>query len=250
MGRRRVLSVVSSVAGIAGIVAACTESYGTATDDAGLGDAASAGDTTSDVAPSDGASEPDASTDAPADADATGDGGSDADCGNVPQPKTSIGPFCFQVDAGNNTAANKNCSSANHEICCNSGQLPPGDGGFANSSCLVVAVSSPGYVTGKCTYNGATSGQEIHCTEAAHCPGKTEVCCAIGTDAGPPNANQDNDYPGCPAYFTSGKFVGGTRCRTSCAVGELQLCTATSECTGGTCMPLTIGGRLTGICRP
>jgi hypothetical protein len=104
-----------------------------------------------------------------------------------------------------------------------------------------------GYEVGSCS---AGAQQEWHCTEGSQCPGGGEICCAIKSEAGSPQANQDNDFPGCPVYFTSGRFVGGTRCReTQCESGELQLCSSDAECKAGTCHSVTISGRYTGVCK-
>ena len=176
-----------------------------------------------------------------------GDGGG-ADCGSIPKPKSSDGVFCFgaNADAGADASPNATCKSADNEICCSGNPIP--DAGFYASSCEVAAEDPPGYGVGSCT---AGEQQEWHCLESSHCPGSGEFCCAIASEAGSPQAQQDKDFPGCEVYFTSGRFVGGTRCKdgNACAAGELQLCSSDSDCKAGTCKPITISGRYTGVCK-
>lgn len=177
-----------------------------------------------------------------------GDGG--ADCANIPKPKSSDGPYCFSVaDASpDGAAASKRCSG-NNEICCSGGRKP-NDAGFENSQCVAAteADPGPGYEEGSCT-GFTTAVKEFHCMEGAHCPGATEVCCVTASDAGSPKPGQDNDFPGCPAYFQSGRFTNGTRCRDACQAGELQMCASDGECKAGKCVPLTLEGRYGGYCR-
>lgn len=170
-----------------------------------------------------------------------------ADCGSVPKPKSSDGVFCFgaNADAGADASPNKTCKSADNEICCSGNPI---DGGkFETSECVAATEDqNTGYEVGSCN---ATTQQEWHCLESSHCPGTGEVCCAIKSDAGSPQAQQDKDFPGCDVFFTSGRFVGGTRCQDTCAAGELQLCSSDSDCKAGTCKPITISGRYTGVCK-
>lgn len=185
----------------------------------------------------------------------SGDDGSPGDagpdCANIPVPKSSTGPYCFSVlDASaDGGTASKNCAAADNEICCSGGRLP-NDGGFEPSKCVEATVSGGGgYNTGACT-GFTTAVQEWHCMEAAHCPGQGEVCCAIASDAGTPKPGQDNDFPGCPVYFQSGRFTDGTRCeKTECKAGELTLCVTDADCKAGKCVPFTIAGRYGGYCR-
>lgn len=182
-----------------------------------------------------------------------GDAG--ADCANIPEVRDSVGPYCFSVkDAGGDGATfGKNCNAAMNEICCSGGPLGP-DAGFEPSQCVVATEDTVGYEEGACT-GFTTAVQEWHCTEAAHCPGNAsggtdEICCATITDAGGPNPPLPNkDFPGCDVWFTS--RTKGTRCRTgnACQAGEAQLCSSDAECKSGTCQPIAISGRYTGICK-
>lgn len=180
-----------------------------------------------------------------------GDGG--ADCADIPTPKSSDGPFCFSVrDASPDGAtAGKNCETG--KICCSGGRLP-NDAGFEPSQCVTAAeAANAGYEEGACATeanpNFTTEVKEWHCMEGDHCPGTGEVCCAAASDAGTPKPGQDNDFPGCPVYFQSGRFTSGTRCRDNCAAGEIQMCASDAECKAGKCVPLTIEGRYGGYCR-
>lgn len=177
------------------------------------------------------------------------------DCANIPKPKSSDGPFCFSVlDASPDGAtASTNCPADQNKICCSGGRLP-NDGGFEPSQCVAATTSSTaGYEEGACGTEAnpafTTDVKEWHCMEGAHCPGNGEVCCAAGSDAGTPKPGQDNDFPGCPVYFQSGRFTSGTRCRDACQAGEIQMCSSDAECKAGKCVPLTIEGRYGGYCR-
>ena len=180
-----------------------------------------------------------------------GDGGG-ADCANIPTPRSSEGPFCFgaaQVEAGVDASPNKTCNSAADEICCSGN--PIADAGFEPSSCKQATTGAVGYDEGTCT---AGKAQEWHCTEGSHCPGSGEICCAMKSEAGAPQTQPNNDFPGCEVYFTSGRFVGGTRCReTQCESGELQLCSSDAECSNlganAKCRSVTISGRFAGVCK-
>lgn len=177
-----------------------------------------------------------------------GDGGG-PDCSSVPKPKSSDGVFCFgaNTDAGADASPNLTCTSANNEVCCSGNPI---DGGtFEQSECVAaVEDQNTGYEVGSCN---AGTQQEWHCLESSHCPGSGEFCCAIASEAGSPQAQADKDFPGCDVFFTSGRFVGGTRCRegSACEAGELQLCSSDSDCKAGTCKPITISGRYTGVCK-
>lgn len=177
-----------------------------------------------------------------------GDAG--ADCANAPTPQSSDGVFCFgaNVDSGTD-ASSKTCNSANNEICCSGN--PIDGGGFESSECIAATEDTTGYVVGSCN---AGTQQEWHCTESSHCPGSGEVCCVMRSDAGAPLAQQDDDFPGCKVYFTSGRFIGGTRCRADdCEAQELQLCSKDSDCAnisaGAKCYSTTVSGRYTGVCK-
>jgi hypothetical protein len=184
--------------------------------------------------------------------DPGGEGG--ADCGNIPKPKSSDGPFCFSVlDASPDGAAmGVNCPAADNKICCSGGRLP-NDAGFENSQCVTAAEGTEGYDEGACGTEAdpafTSEVKEWHCMEAAHCPGTGEICVATVSEAGAPKPGQDNDFPGCPVYFQSGRFTNGTRCKDSLGAGELQMCASDSECKAGKCVPLTIEGRYGGYCR-
>jgi hypothetical protein len=178
------------------------------------------------------------------------DDGGGADCGNIPTPKSSQGVYCqgANVDAGADASPHKTCNSANNEICC--GGTPIDSGVFNPSSCEVATEDTPGYQVGTCN---ASTQLEWHCTEPSHCPGAA-VCCVMRSDAGAPLAQQDDDYPGCPVYFTSGRFVGGTRCRVDdCEAQELQLCSQDSDCANisanAKCHSITVSGKYTGVCK-
>lgn len=177
------------------------------------------------------------------------DGG--ADCANVPETKSSVGPYCFSVaDAGpDGSSKSKNCNSAADEICCSGGSLGS-DAGFEPSTCKAPGTNaSGGYNEGTCGFANP-GGQEWHCTEKSHCPGQDELCCLIGSDAGSPKPGNNFDFPGCQAYFQSTTFTNGSRCRkTSCQAGEQTLCASDADCKSGKCVPLKVAGRFTGYCR-
>jgi hypothetical protein len=183
-----------------------------------------------------------------------GDGGTGADCANIPKPKSSDGPFCFSVlDASpDGGTMGVNCPAADNKICCSGGRLP-NDAGFENSQCVTAAEGTEGYDEGACGTEAdpafTSEVKEWHCMEAAHCPGTGEICVATVSEAGAPKPGQDNDFPGCPVYFQSGRFTNGTRCKDSLGAGELQMCASDSECKAGKCVPVTIEGRYGGYCR-
>ncbi len=176
----------------------------------------------------------------PPDEDSGGSEDAGADCANAPKVSGKDhppGPFCF-------SAADGGCNSAQNEICCSDAKY--GDGGFAPPVCAANCNNAfQGTVDG---------GLEWHCTEASHCAaagGQNERCCVTKGFIGTPNTQQNNDYPGCRAYFNSGNpaFVGGTRCRANeCQAGELTLCASDAECKAGKCYPMKIANRFTGVC--
>jgi hypothetical protein len=176
-----------------------------------------------------------------------------ADCANVPNVKSSTGPFCFGVlDASpDGSTKNANCNAANKEVCC--GDSKYADAAFAPSTCEVATVNAGGGYNEACNgkFIGATPGLEWQCTEKAHCPGTDEYCCLTGSDAGFPKPGENFDHKGCEnAKFQSAKFIGGTRCRkTACQQGEQTLCASDADCKAGTCTFIEVGGRYTGYCR-
>jgi hypothetical protein len=180
------------------------------------------------------------------------DGGNGADCANVPTVKSSVGPYCFSVvdGGGNGTTKSVNCNAENNEICCSDGRQA--DGGFALSECKVATTSGGGgYTEGACapTFEG-DGGKEYHCMEKDHCPGSDEACCAIPREVTKLNPGKNDDFPGCQAFYQSGRYVEGTRCKKNgCAPGDLTLCSKDSDCPSGTCVPLTLEGRYGGYCR-
>jgi hypothetical protein len=178
-------------------------------------------------------------------------GDSGADCANIPTPKSGDGPYCFSVlDASaDGGTAPKACDNSKNEVCC-SGQ-PLGDAGFEPSTCEVADAGAGGFSHTCSGYAWQTAPRRYDCAEKAHCAGAGGgYCCAIAADAGVsllPGSNKD--FPGCPVYYQSPKFVGGSRCETECAAGELTLCAKDADCKAGKCVPITIDGRYTGYCR-
>lgn len=223
------------------IAAACTTDNGTATNVPTVNDS---GRDTGNGSSSGGSSG--GSSGSPSDAG--------ADCANIPKPKSSDGPFCFGAgagagDSGADASPNKNCDSTASEICCSGGRLP-NDAGFAPSECRVAADDGVGYDQSENTCDGITPVKRYECMERAHCPGgNAAVCCVTVSEAGAPKPGQDNDFPGCPVYFQSGRFTEGTRCRDACEAGELQMCSSDAECKAGKCVPITLEGRYGGYCR-
>lgn len=246
--RRLAIVFAGSLLATIGALAACSTDNGTTpTPGAGTPDSGK-----KDAAKADGSD-----TDPDTDGDA-GDGGKKpGTCTNQPTVKSSVGPYCLGVPDGgpDGGSGGVNCDSSKHEICCSDGTLPGDAGGYAPSECKVAAVSSEGYAdspaTCESTFTG-TGGKEYHCTEADHCPGDGEFCCAYPappTTTLTPGHNKDFD-DSCKAYYQSGKYVGGTRCqKTGCGMGELTLCSKDEDCKAGTCVPLSIEGRYTGYCR-
>lgn len=189
------------------------------------------------------------------DDDSGGPGDAGVDCGKLPVPKSSDGPYCFSVlDASaDGGTMSKNCSAANNEVCCSGGRQE--DGGFESSRCEVATEDNQngGYKTNNIC-NGFNAQEEVtqwHCMQASHCPNAGEVCCLIGSDAGTPKPGHDNDYPkGCNVYYQSGTYTDGTRCEaTECKAGELTLCASDADCKAGKCEPITIAGRYGGFCK-
>jgi hypothetical protein len=177
------------------------------------------------------------------------------DCANIPKPKSSDGPFCFSVlDASpDGSTASMNCPAADNKICCSGGRKP-NDAGFEPSQCVSATENGNVYDEGACDTEAdpafTTDVKEWHCMEAAHCPGSGAICCATVSEAGAPKPGQDNDFPGCPVYFQSGRFTDGTRCRdNACEANEIQMCSSDTECKAGKCVPITIEGRYGGYCR-
>jgi hypothetical protein len=181
--------------------------------------------------------------------DSGGGGDAGPDCSAAPKVSGKNhppGPFCFSAGDGGG------CNSNGPEVCCSDAKY--GDGGFAPPVCAAATKGASGYNEGACAAafaNTVDGGLEFHCTEASHCPNNGERCCVAKGFIGTPNTAQNNDYPGSQAYFNSGNpaFVGGTRCRTTeCAAGELTLCASDAECKAGSCKPIKIANRFTGVC--
>lgn len=174
------------------------------------------------------------------------DGG--ADCSAVPKPRTGDGPYCFSVKTDDGGTANTNCNAGDHEVCCSGGRDVKGD--FIDSECKVATVAAEGYNTTCSAPALGDGGNEIHCTQADHCPNASETCCAIPVEGSTLKPGTNDDFPGCTAYYQSPRFLGGTRCKDGCAAGELKLCTKDADCAGvGKCVSLKLSGRDVGYCR-
>lgn len=195
-----------------------------------------------------------------------GDGGTDPDCANAPKLRKSNdqGFYCafFTRDAAAGDAGaggNRNCS--NDETCCNPGK--GADGKFPPSFCASTPRDTKGGNNGQTACNAqaaangsnwAGSGSTWECGDKTNCD-TGEVCCMFTWDGG---ANdkvnlgplQDNDVnKQCKALQAYKQ--GGTRCATSCASDEIQLCSLSDDsCTGNQkCTPFSGQFRDLGACR-
>ena len=173
-------------------------------------------------------------------------------CRDAFAPRPSTGPRCLGViDAGGEGGSGgKNCVGKT-EICCSDGQNAPNM--FEPSECITGMVSGGNsFTVGRCNSTfTADGGTEWHCTEKDHCPGTGSICCMIPGPGSNGIFPQENDsWPGCAkTKFQNSRFVGGTRCKATCAAGEIQLCSSNTECTAGECIFLSSGGRNIGYCR-
>ncbi len=84
----------------------------------------------------------------------------------------------------------------------------------------------------------AATETDWRCADATHCP-SGQKCCGIGTFV-------KNPDPMCANYATGFK---GTKCATSCAATEIEMCSGTGGCSAGTCTPFTTRASQVGACR-
>jgi hypothetical protein len=171
-----------------------------------------------------------------------GDGG--VDCTKAPKPRESDGVYCRKGSEGSNDAGY--CVDS---ICCS--DQDGGDGKYAPGKCVTPEQDTEGYKTGACNFPENSGGREWHCTESKHCPNTDEICCVAKGSGGNPSALTDKEWPGCGVYQNSdtGKFISGTRCRSECETGELQLCSSDADCKTGKCKFFELANRFTGVCK-
>jgi hypothetical protein len=144
------------------------------------------------------------------------------DCGAAPtlHPSPSAGVFCpFQAND-----ASINCPTTPGEHCC---IYPKAANKPATCNTLIQG----------CDTEIDAGGSDFECDEPADCVGG-QVCCMDG------KALKD------PACYYFGSLVRQTKCRTTCATGELTVCSAQAQCTTGTCTPMDTKGKELGVCLP
>jgi hypothetical protein len=176
----------------------------------------------------------------------SGEGPVDAgeDCSSPKTPKSNAGVFCFK-DALNADSKNY-CTVGEKKICC--ADAKDDGGAFIKGECVAATDNGAGgYEEGHCSYPPDKGGREWHCTEKSHCPTGSACCVTAGT-GGDPLAQNDS----CGTFKNSSdiKFVGGTRCKASCAATELTLCAKDDDCSGGkTCKFFNLASRFSGVCK-
>lgn len=178
-------------------------------------------------------------------------GTTDAGCAIV---RTAARQYCFGARAVDDAGSGCSVADDTHpEVCCADEKI---GSTFTPAKCArTTATASNGYATGQCfdtTVDGG--GREWHCLEARHCPETASQCCVIkGSGTGKPTATVDSNVAKrCNQFYNAGAatFVGGTRCESACATGELHLCGGDDECDPGeSCYYFTLGKHFTGVCK-
>lgn len=162
-----------------------------------------------------------------------------ADCSKVPKLRSQTGVYCFRGietdDAGVCGAGRTCCSDVKNNRTFTSKCVDRGE------ACDFESFADA----------GLEDGREWHCTESSHCE-SDQACCVIKGDMGAPKATVDTkEFPGCGTYFNNSDkaFVGGSRCKTTCAADEVRLCAKDEDCTGGAkCKFFKIANRNSGTC--
>ena len=254
--RRLAMLLGGSLLATVGFLAACSTDNGTTPLPGTGGD--SGRDTKKDGSDTKGDDDDDDTT--------PGDGGTGADCGNAPKLRSNDkGSYCafFVRDAAAGDAGaggNRNCS--HDETCCNPGK--GSDGNFPSSFCASTPRDTKGGNNGQtacgaqATANGSTwnaAGSTWECADKNSC-GAGETCCMFTWADGGPNdkvnigKSLDKDIPAACGALQAFK-QGGTRCATSCASDEIQLCSLSDDsCTGNQkCTPFSGQFRDLGACR-
>jgi hypothetical protein len=138
------------------------------------------------------------------------------DCGSPPSLHTELeaGTYCPFTPTGS-----VHCGAG--QQCC---EPTAGD----LSSCQAGGSTCP--VTGSLVWE---------CSDPLDCQGygTGTVCCATGTTA----------YDSTCGYYR-GSGMTGSQCAATCGAGQIQICSATSGCTTGTCTPFKVAGLVIGTC--
>jgi Cys-rich repeat protein len=165
-----------------------------------------------------------------------GDSGAGADCGSIPQlrPNPAGDVYCgFGADGGHIECL----ADAGQGYCCLGGSL--GGGQYAPQICAAMAA---GCVNGA-PDAGGSAAIPIECNQISDCPTNgspgASACCLQGASA--PAEVAGCGYlksKGGTAIVCEGTGGGADAAATACAAGEVQICSANSDCpTGTTCQP-------------
>jgi hypothetical protein len=118
-------------------------------------------------------------------------------------------------------------------MCCET----PAEAGVP-SSCMPID-------SGTCVANSTT----WQCDDPTEC-GTGMQCCAIPYQ-GKTSVNILQDTPVnnqvCMGHYA--QYMQGTICASSCATGQVQICTSNSECSTGNCVPFRKAGNQVGACQ-
>jgi hypothetical protein len=141
------------------------------------------------------------------------------------------------------------------ETCCNP-STRDALGSFFPSFCAT-GKSGDATCAASAAAEGSTydAGSAWECADRTACTGE-DVCCLVPKAPPPANplviSNTTSNDPDHPPYCGVKRSYneGGSRCKPSCAAGEIRLCSLSdTSCTGGTtCMPFFGGFRELGYC--
>lgn len=259
--RRLVMLLGGTLLATVGFLAACSSDNG-GTPLPGSSGSDSGRDTKKD--PSDTTNDDDNDDDD----DTSNDGGTAPDCSQVPKLRSNDGPgfFCafFTRDASAGDAGaggDRNCT--HDETCCNPGK--GSDGKFPASFCAATPRDTKGGDNGQtaCAAQAAANGSAWaekggstwECNDKNNCDDNQVCCMFTWANAGPNDKVnlgplQDDEVPKACNALQAFK-QGGTRCATSCASDEIQLCSLSDDsCTGNQkCTPFSGQFRDLGACR-
>ncbi len=176
-------------------------------------------------------------------------GGGDADCSRAPTlHDNSDGFYCpYTGDSGDNRGP---CTEG--QTCCNPNKV--GDS-YPRSFCTN-GTNGEVDCAAEAEDFGASwdaGGSAWECADDSQCAG--DKCCAIKREGATSEINfnkppKDANIPAACNALT-GYQIGGTRCRTTCDTGEVQMCSINSDvCMDGKiCTPFYVLGRDLAYCR-
>jgi hypothetical protein len=150
--------------------------------------------------------------------------------------EAGAGPYCPFQEGGTGDASAKffgNCGAAEH--CCDYQGANGGPPATCNAAASACGAPPAAYTI-----------IDWACDTKSQCAGKE--CCMYGKDAGTTSLVTDNTC--ATGQLLKALNVGGTKCETACANGEVKLCADDSECTNGQhCTAFPTNAKQLGTCK-